>query len=466
MSRVHRRHRPDGRRLVPTGASPHRSPHGARVCNLVRGLVAVVASVCLPAQRGGPDVTDARIDGVRTELRAWYAASLRGPRPDAGEWHRLRLLRLWPARAEGEAWLRDMKRLRDVFARCFQYEPLAEDAFADLPGIEVHVPAAYDPLVPMPVTFELRGRPGGHAPAAGRRPRIHVRTTPALLQALMQPPRRPTTVEVVLAILQRLTAPSRLSRSLLAEWRRRHGGQDDDLVQRGLFLVIGAVQRRVHVDRDGMCLDGEGTACAAVLRAATAAPDRFAAVVLRDPDDVPAVAYENLAGIPVLIARRGPGDEVIERLRQALSVREGQYEVRRTSDEQVVDWCSRQRRHLMRSHVALVMRQDDVVDGYWVAGISADLTSPGAEEPARIDVVADKVQARITVRTRRIERFSLLLNDDLIDLDREFVLEVNDVAVTLRRSRSLSFLGQIVGERFDPSFLFTTALAIDVPRRG
>jgi hypothetical protein len=290
----------------------------------------------------------------------------------------------------------------------------------------------------------------------------------------LRPPRRPTLRDVVLDTLTRVAwhtpaaaAVGRLVSVLRGEIDDR---LDDELVERGLLFVIGVVQRHLNVDRDRIYVDGAGSACGAVLRAATAFPDRFAAVVLREPQSVPGVAYDNLSGVDVLVLGNEAIADVTAGLRRAVgAVWDGRCDVRdagRFGDEQVARWCSMRSRNLMRARVKLVMRPDGVVDGYWVAGISADLGTSAAEGPASIEVEADRSAARIRVTSWRIERFSLLLNDALIDLDKQFTLDVNGVVVTLRRSRSLSFLGQTVSDRFDSRFLFTTALSIDVPRRG
>ena len=41
------------------------------------------------------------------------------------------------------------------------------------------------------------------------------------------------------------------------------------------------------------------------------------------------------------------------------------------------------------------------------------------------------------MKARGVESFTLLLNDDLVDLDKEFTVVVNDKAVTEKRTRGL-----------------------------
>lgn len=434
-------------------------------------MAALALAVASAAQ---PPAGDDRLARVRDALRIWYAAERAGE--PAGldglaEQHRLRVLRLWPAHAAGDAWLRDADLLRRLFAGCFAYGAFEPAMFAELAGVEVQVPPGYDPATPWPTTVEVRPRlrderRAGRGPAGGG---IVVRTTPGRLQALLRPPRRTSLGQFGLA-LARLLAATPAHSLALALATAGQGPLDDEVVQRGLFFTIGVIQRRLNVDRDRLYLEGAGAACDTVLRAATAAPDRFAAVVLRSPSAPPSAPCDNLAGIPVLVLAAGPGDGAAAALRRAIgAVDGGSVEVRSDrgfEDGQLRSWLRQRVRRLMRERVTLVMRADAAVDGYWVSGISADLGTSPFDDPARIEVVADRGRGRITVNAWRIERFSLLLNDELIDLDREFTLVVNGERVTMRRTRSLSFLTQTVADRFDPGFLFTTALAVDVPRRG
>lgn len=438
----------------------------------VAASVAAALSAAADAQ-GVPDL--GQVERIRTELRAWYAAE-RGGMSAAGdgiaELHRLRVLRAWPRGDLGTAWLRDVEQLRRVFADCFVYPGVDARAFAELVGVDVRVPPDYAPGVSMPATIEVWPglRASDRRAAAGTDRGIVIRTTPAWLHMLMRPRRQVTWTDVAIDTAMWLLATTPAATAAGRMWSLSQGPIDDERVQRGLFFVLGVVQRRLNLDRDRLYIRGHGSACSTVLRAATSAPDRFAAIVLEEPSEVPALALDNLAGVPVLAVTAQPGGDASAGLRRAFAQVDGaRLELRdaqRAADAQVGTWLARRVRRLMRERVTLVMRADGIVDGYWVSGINADLGSAEAEGPARIDVVADRATGVIRVTAWRIDRFTLLLNDELIDLDRAFVLEVNDVRVSLRRTRSLSFLTQTVTDRFDPRFLFTTALAVDVPRRG
>ena len=62
-------------------------------------------------------------------------------------------------------------------------------------------------------------------------------------------------------------------------------------------------------------------------------------------------------------------------------------------------------------------------------------------------------------------RFKLSLNDELVDLDRTFVLVVNGKEIWERKTRSLEFLAEEMFKRYDPSRIFTTQVTVRVPKQ-
>ncbi len=431
----------------------------------------VLCALALIAQSDADDLRR-----LRADVQAWFAAHHAATAPEAApEVDRLRaqVSRDWPRGQRGQQWLRNLSQQQALFAGCFQYSSPPSSVSA-LPGVSVRVPASYDALRPIPAIVQVWPRTG--TAAAARRygvtvssdEAIVIEVTPYELQSMARP-RPPTAAQTLgaAAVRDAMTVATGALGGRL--WAYAEGEVDDDLVQRGLFALLGVVQRHYNIDRERVIMDAAGAACRPVLRAAMSAPDRFAGVILRAPRATQDIPVDNLAGIPVLLLRRpGNGSEVTS-LQKAFAITDGQcdvYDVGAVDTEQLTTWCGERRRELLRKHVRLIMRPDGIVDGYWVSVVSADLGTSSLDGLAYIDVVADRAVGRITVQTHRIERFSLLLNDALIDLDRKFELRVNGVQISMRRSRSLSFLCDTVLQRFDPGFLFTTAISIEVPRRG
>ena len=73
---------------------------------------------------------------------------------------------------------------------------------------------------------------------------------------------------------------------------------------------------------------------------------------------------------------------------------------------------------------------------------------------APMEVVADRENNRITVDAQGVERFELLLNDDLIDLDKEFTLVINGKASKETRRRSFRDMKSRMMLRNDWDYLF------------
>ena len=92
------------------------------------------------------------------------------------------------------------------------------------------------------------------------------------------------------------------------------------------------------------------------------------------------------------------------------------------------------------------------------------LHTAAADNKPRIEVTADRTANRIVVKARGVENFTLLLNDDLVDLDKEFTVIVNDKAVTEKRTRDLISMQKMLVDRRDWDFLFPVRYQSAVPK--
>lgn len=436
----------------------------------LRGAVLVGCCAALSAQ------ADGRFDRLRDSVQQWFSARAADTDPE-----RLRLLaadvqRAWPSGASGRNLLADTARLRELFASAFAYRAVDVGAgLVSLPrasGVKVYVPASYRPDRAVPVVLRLwpgRRELGPLSVETGPEPgpvtAIVVSATVRQVEAMVRVvPRRDLLGAMRdggVAALDRLGATGLAARLAARE-------PDPDLVQRGLFALLGELQRQFHVDRDRLVLDCAGDACRSGLRAVTSAPDRFAGLVLRALPRLATDALDNLAGVPVLILRgAGTADEANALRRRIDRITDVEvWDSESAGAGRVALWCDERRRELMPSRVSLAMRDDTQVDGFWVSDVIAGSANGDGAGPARIDVSIDRARGEIRVECRRVDRFTLLLNDQLLDLDRPFLLDVNGIAVMMRRTPSFSYLCETVFERFDPGFLFTTEITVDVPRRG
>ncbi len=82
----------------------------------------------------------------------------------------------------------------------------------------------------------------------------------------------------------------------------------------------------------------------------------------------------------------------------------------------------------------------------------------------RLLVEADRSANRIKVETRGVEQFQLLLNDSIVDLSREFTVDVNGKLFTEKRVRSFSFMTEQLMTAFDPTWIFTAEYSVQVPK--
>lgn len=255
----------------------------------------------------------------------------------------------------------------------------------------------------------------------------------------------------------------------------RDGAEAEEGRRHSLLLTpLNEVMHSAAVDRSRVFLDcGRGTSGFG-LRTATLFPDRFAGVVLRDPIAVDDIRVGSLHDMPILLLKSAGNAAVVDALKTRLEgVSKDTVTVLDTTDEYphkastaaIEGWMAKQRRSMTPKSVVLEPNHDRFNRAYWVKIDTADsvVTTAGDKKP-RLEVHADRAANRITVKAIGVERFTLLLNDDLVDLDKDYTLVVNDKAITEKKSRSLRETWEVVQGRFDWDWLFTTRTQTTVPK--
>jgi hypothetical protein len=108
---------------------------------------------------------------------------------------------------------------------------------------------------------------------------------------------------------------------------------------------------------------------------------------------------------------------------------------------------------------------DDHNRAYWVDIEDAELlaSTPEARLP-RLEAEADRATNTVRVACRGVERFTLQLNDDLLDLGRPFSVVVNGREYREQRTRSFQQLRDGLVARGDWDVLFPVALTTSVPK--
>jgi hypothetical protein len=246
-------------------------------------------------------------------------------------------------------------------------------------------------------------------------------------------------------------------------------GDGERAVVPDTFGALGDAQRAFHLDRDRVVVDAGRGSTAEALAMVTYAPDRFAGLVLRDPARAGSLRLDGLAGLPVLLLRTTSNAAECDALHAHLERVTARASVQDVSDPyphpaaqaQLASWIAAQRRQLFPARVVFAPNDDTARNCYWVRVRSAE---PLDRLPF-LQVESDRARNRIEVVALGVNSLTLLLNDAIVDLDLPFSVRVNGVALETRRLRSRRFLAEAVYQRFDPGFLFSTMLSLDVPRR-
>lgn len=243
---------------------------------------------------------------------------------------------------------------------------------------------------------------------------------------------------------------------------------------KAVFEPLGDFIRTYNVDRARMILDCGAGACAYGLRLASYFPDRFAGLVLRAPTDPGNIRLDGLSGVPVLLVADKDHKEAAEKLAKTLNdLQKDSAKVVETQEAypypalgaEIGAWAMAAERDLFRSHVVLAPNHNSFRKGYWVEIGRADaLETVAPENRPRLEATADRATNRITITSRGIGDFRVLLNDALLDLDKEFTIVVNGKAVTEKRERSLLTLTELMLQRFDPGYLWTCDYGMAVPK--
>lgn len=257
--------------------------------------------------------------------------------------------------------------------------------------------------------------------------------------------------------------------------RTADGGDEVDAMRaRFLFGSLGDTVGKVAVDRARVFLDCGRGACGFGLRFCAMFPDRFAGLVLRAPVAADALRLGSLANLPILLVRTKNSAAVVDALQQRLAAEAPRLvTVLEATDEYphpgltgaITDWVVQQQRSMVPKRVVVEPVTDDHNRAYWVDIEDADLlaSTPAARLP-RLEAEADRANNTVRVVCRGVERFTLQLNDDLLDLGKPFTIVVNGREYREQRTRSFQQLRDGLVARGDWDVLFPVSLTTSVPK--
>ncbi|HEB53245.1 MAG TPA: hypothetical protein ENI87_08335 [bacterium] len=276
------------------------------------------------------------------------------------------------------------------------------------------------------------------------------------------------------SILHMPVLPKGLELDPVPDYSREGAEQEEDRRNFTVLGSLGFVMHNYNVDRARVFLDCGHEACGYGLRLATLFPDRFAGVILRDPVPVDELRLGNLLGLPILMLETDANRQVVRALEQRIGetcpgtvtvlAAKGAYPHKESGDD-ILAWMSDKKRDMTPKHVVIEPNHDRFQRAYWVNILVADsLLTTGPDEKPRIEVQADRESNRITVDARGVERFELLLNDDLIDLGKKFTVVINGKAVEEQRRRSFREMKNRMVTRGDWDYLFPVRYVASVPK--
>lgn len=249
-----------------------------------------------------------------------------------------------------------------------------------------------------------------------------------------------------------------------------------------MFAPIGRAQQMYRFDRNRVILDCGAGSCGFAMRVASYFPGRFAGFILREPVEfgrIPsggdvgqrdAFAYGSLAGQKVLLIRTGETTEACGRIAKKLNeLEEGACEIldADTPDLQakIAAWAEKVRRDLFRKFVVLEPNHDMFLKSHWVQVDSAETVASGPTGRPYLRAEADHASNRITVTARNVQSFQLLLNDAIVDLDKDVTIVVNGKAVTEKLQRSFQTLTEFLSfTLFDTNRVWTATYRTAVPK--
>lgn len=270
--------------------------------------------------------------------------------------------------------------------------------------------------------------------------------------------------------------PEKLDMDMVPDFTREAGYEEEQKRIELMWETFGQVLTTTNVERSRVFLDCGRASCGFGLRFMTMFPDRFAGAVLRAPTAVEGIRLGSLLGIPILLLRTPATADAVDAVKkqiEAATPDDKKVTVLDATDEyphrghtaDIEAWMGKQRRNALPAKVVIEPNNDKFKRAYWAKIETAtSLVNAPADKKPRLECSVDRVANRIIVKTVAVETLTLFLNDELIDLDKEFTVVVNDKAFPEKRVRSWPALRDHVVARSDWDFLFPVSFTTAVPK--
>lgn len=366
--------------------------------------------------------------------------------------------------------LGSMADLRPIFENCFQMKTpknspgelrreTVKDPAADFAYI---LPKSYKHTTPTRVLFVLPGSASADAPGQWAKPQDYFAATWD---------KSPTAADTTFHFP---VVPAGLELDPVPDFSREGADAEEQRRIEAMWVGLGELMQNTNIDRSRVVLDCGRAASGFGLRLMTMFPDRWAGAILRAPSAVDDIRLGSMSGIPVVLLRTGATAAVVDALKKRLEeVSPGLITVIDAADEyphkaatpEIEKWLAGRKRSMVPKKVVIEPNHDRFNRAYWVdIDVADSLQTAAADKKPRLEVIAERDVNRITVKAVGVEKFTLVLNDDLVNLDKEFTVVINDKAVTEKRTRSLRDLREQVATRMDWDYLFPAKFTSTVPK--
>ncbi|MFK7740967.1 MAG: hypothetical protein AB8H80_11650 [Planctomycetota bacterium] len=268
--------------------------------------------------------------------------------------------------------------------------------------------------------------------------------------------------------------PDELELDPVPDYSREGAKKEEGSRNRIVLGTLGYLLKNYTVERSKVFLDCGRGSSGYGLRLATLFPDRFTGVILRDAIEVDDIRIGSLHGMPILMLETDQNSKVVRDLEKRIEAKcpgtvtvlkaQGEYPHLESAPD-IGTWLADKERNMTPQKVVLEPNHDSFKKSYWVDIVVAEsLQRTGPDEKPRLVATADRESNRITIECQSVERFELLLNDAIVDLDKEFTLVINGKAVTAQRNRSFNDMKDRVVTRNDWDYLFPVRYRTSVPK--
>ena len=369
--------------------------------------------------------------------------------------------------------------LVEIFDGCFPYPKQANGGIVKTINVDkkagiaysVRYPKKYKPNKSWPLIYSLQARSGNKWTA----PKAHIEAAwpkdeaKSFAEAIVISPKLPDDMD-----LSEKVDPINVG---MAAAQKAQVDKLEDARRMFFLQVFSHTFNTFRIDTDRVYLEANAESIPFALRLASQFPDRFAGLILKEPATAELDASTmlgNLSGVGVAIVGSGAACQALEKAfkdagNKTVTVIKAQGKSPFADKAgELMTWIDQTKRKLYRRDFTLTPGNDRFRKAYWVSIEKAEyLTQVPMKERPQVTVKVDRDKNRVEIKGRNVSKVRLLLNDILLDLDKEVTIVLNGQVRQVKRARSLPLLADtkegLVIRRNDPRFIFTSSAVYDLP---